>query len=82
MKADGSDIQRLTPDRFPHGDFEPGYSPEGDRIIFASDRNYSDGCCNDLFVIDPGGSNEQFFDVGLPGAGLVDADWGTAPLIP
>jgi Tol biopolymer transport system component len=82
MKPDGSDIERVTPDRFPHGDFQPAYSPEGDRIVFGSDRNYPDYCCNDLFVIDPSGAGEQPLNVGLSDAGLVDPDWGTSPLIP
>jgi len=82
MKADGSDIRRVTQDRFPHGDFQPVYSPEGDRIVFNSDRNYPDYCCNDLFLIDPDGSQEQLLDVGLPDSGIVDPDWGTAPLLP
>jgi Tol biopolymer transport system component len=82
VKANGSDLTRLTHPDYPHGDFVPAYSPEGDRILFASDRNYPDFCCNDLFAIDPDGGDQQFFDVGLPDEGLVGADWGTAPLLP
>jgi TolB protein len=82
MKPDGSDVQRVTPDRFSHGDFEPAYSPEGDQLVFASDRNYPDYCCNDLFVIDTDGSDEQLLDVGMPDSGPLDPDWGTSPLLP
>src|SRR5262245_30225428 len=55
MKPNGSDLRRITPDRFPHNDALPSYSPQGDRIAFASDRNYSDACCNDLFEIGSAG---------------------------
>jgi Tol biopolymer transport system component len=82
MKRDGSDIRRITRDRFPHSDAVPAYSPQGDRIVFSSDRNYSDACCLDLFAINPTGGGEHLIDTGLSGAGILDPAWGTAPLAP
>lgn len=82
MKPDGSDIVRITPDNYPNSDFGPSYSPAGDRLIYSSDRAYSDGCCVDLFAADTDGMNESQLDTGAPGRGIVSAAWGTAPLVP
>jgi TolB protein len=81
MKPDGSDIRRLTPDRFPHNDALPSYSPKGNHIAFVSDRNYPDACCLDLFAIKPDGSGDHMIDTGLSDAGIVWPSWGTAPLL-
>lgn len=82
MNPDGTEIQRITPVDYPPNDQEPTYSPEGDRILFGSDRNYPDACCLDLFTIDPDGGAASMIDLGLPDAGLTQPDWGTAPLLP
>jgi Tol biopolymer transport system component len=83
MRPNGTDIQRVTPDRFPFNDAEPSYSPSGDALVFTSDRNYPDFCCNDLFVIDPSGSDEQMVSGGLSGITLpLGPVWGTAPALP
>jgi TolB protein len=82
MKPDGSEIARITPSKYPNNDYNSVYSPEGDRILFVSDRSYPDVCCNDLFTVDPSGGSEQMLDVGLPDAGIVNPDWGTAALVP
>jgi TolB protein len=81
MKPDGSDLHRLTPDRFPHNDALPSYSPTGNYIAFVSDRNYPDACCLDLFAIKPDGSGDHMIDTGLSDAGIVWPSWGTAPLL-
>jgi Tol biopolymer transport system component len=82
MKPDGTDIRRVTPDRFPHSDALPSYAPQGNQITFISDRNHSDACCNDLFAIGPNGSGEHMIATGLSGAGILYPAWGTAPLTP
>lgn len=81
MKPDGSEIDRISPSKYPNNDYNSIYSPQGDRILFVSDRSYPDLCCNDLFTVDPSGG-EQMLDVGLPDAGIVNPDWGTAPPLP
>jgi Tol biopolymer transport system component len=82
VRPDGSEIQRLTANRFPQNDFHPSYSPQGNRIAFVSDRNYPDQCCVDLFVIGADGSGEHMINTGQSNPGLVWPDWGTAPLLP
>ena len=52
MKADGSDWQRLTDD--PGFDFTPQFSPDGQKIAFASDRN---GETMQLYVMAADGSS-------------------------
>jgi TolB protein len=82
IKPNGTDIRRITPDRFPHNDAGSAYSPRGNRLVFSSDRNYSDACCNDLFAINPDGGGEHMIDTGLSDPGIISPAWGTAPLIP
>ncbi|HEY7152031.1 MAG TPA: hypothetical protein VH391_10150 [Solirubrobacterales bacterium] len=62
---------------FPNNDALPGYSPQGNRIAFISDRS---GCCNDLFEINANGGGEKLIDTGLSNPGIVFPAWGTAPL--
>jgi TolB protein len=80
MRPNGTDIQRVTPDRYPHNDEGASYSPQGDQIIFGSDRDYPDFCCLDLFSISPSGAGEQAVFTGS--SSLSYPAWGTAPLIP
>jgi Tol biopolymer transport system component len=82
MKPDGSEIRRLTPDRFPHNDGLSTYSPQGNRIAYTSDRNYPDACCLDLFGIEPDGTEDHLIDTGLSEHGILWPSWGTAPLLP
>lgn len=82
MRPDGTDIQRLTPSRFPNNDFSGVYSPHGNRIAFASDRNYPDLCCVDLFAMKTDGSDQHMIDFGLSDPGVLEPAWGTAPLLP
>jgi TolB protein len=82
MRPDGTDVKRLTPDRFPFNDFESIYSPNGDRIAHASDRNHPDGCCVDLFAMGASGGDDHLIDVGLSSPGIVNLSWGTSPRIP
>lgn len=80
MRANGTDIQRVTSDRYPYNDERGSYSPEGDQIIFASDRDYPSYCCADLFAINPDGSDEHSVLTDFPGVG--QPAWGSAPLLP
>jgi Tol biopolymer transport system component len=82
VRPDGTDLQRLTPDRFPNSDFSGVYSPRGNRIAFGSDRNYDDFCCVDLFAMRADGSGDHMIDFGLSDTGVIDPSWGTAPLLP
>jgi Tol biopolymer transport system component len=78
MHPDGTGIRRLTHTPFPHNSFLSAYAPQGDRIVFASDRRYPDFCCNDLFVMRSNGSQETLVHTGL--TGVLSPTWGTAPL--
>jgi Tol biopolymer transport system component len=77
VRPDGSDLTRLTHPLFPHNDALPSSSPQGNRIVFHSDRPYPDLCCRDLFTIRADGSGLRRLPTGLVGA--VDPDWGPAP---
>jgi Tol biopolymer transport system component len=80
IKPDGSDLDRVTPDRYPFSDLMAAYAPEGDRLAFGSTRNYPDDCCLDLFTIDPDGGGEEPLDLGLDAAFAAFPSWGSAPL--
>jgi TolB protein len=82
IRPDGDGLRRLTPSRYPHNDALAGFSPRGNRIVFVSDRNYSDICCNDLFEMGANGTGEEMIDVGLADAGIIFPAWGTHPLAP
>ena len=75
MKPDGKDVRALTPNRFPHNDVGPSYSPHGKQIAFSSDRRYSDGCCLDLFEMRANGSREHKVNLNLHHAGILDPVW-------
>jgi Tol biopolymer transport system component len=79
MNADGTRIRKLTSDGFPYDDFQAAFSPDGTRMVFGSNRRYSDLCCTDLFVMKANGTQQTFIDTGLLGA--EDFDWGSAPPI-
>lgn len=82
IRPDGNRLRRVTPGRYPHNDAGGAFSPRGNRIVFVSDRNYPDACCNDLFSVDAGGGVGQFVDTGLSSPGILDPAWGTHPLAP
>ena len=78
MHPDGTGIRRLTHTSFPHNSFLSAYAPQGDRIVFASDRRYPKFCCSDLFVMRSNGTRETLVHTGL--TGVLSPAWGTAPL--
>ena len=70
MNADGSDQIRLTNDPTP--DYAPSWSPDGNQIVFSSNR---DGNAGDIYVMNADGSGE----IRLTNDAAVDAnpDWGS-----
>ena len=56
MNADGGNEQRLTENR--KNDWEPSWSPNGERIAFSSDRK-GDLQNFEIYVMDADGGNEQ-----------------------
>ena len=79
MNANGTGIEPLTGETFPNNGITSAYSPQGDQIVFASDRRYDDFCCNDLFVMSSTGAHETLIHTGS--TGVQDVAWGSAPLI-
>jgi len=56
IDADGDNEQRLTENR--NNDWDPVWSPDGERIAFASDRK-GDFVSFDIYVMDADGGNQQ-----------------------
>jgi Tol biopolymer transport system component len=56
MQAAGSGAHALTHIPSNHNGAFESYSPGGHKIVLVSDVRYSNGCCNDLFVMDANGS--------------------------
>ena len=55
MNADGTGVQQLTDND--DDDWIPAWSPNGDKIVFASDRELSGNCCDyEIFVMDADGT--------------------------
>jgi Tol biopolymer transport system component len=79
VNANGTGIQQLTRDAFPYDDFQLAFSPDGNRMVFGSNRRYSDRCCADLFVMRADGTRQRLIHTGL--LGVEDFAWGTAPPI-
>ena len=73
--AGGGHLRRLTTTRYPHNDFAPTHSPDGNRIAFISDRRYPDLCCNDLFVANADGSHLHRVPTGQL-SGILEPSWG------
>ncbi len=79
MNIDGTDIRRLT-NSGGHHDLYPVYSPDGTKIVFASDRLSSDTSL-DVFTMNADGSNIQRIATGLTVGGCptqqcVTPSWG------
>ena len=78
LHRDGTHVTRLTQAAYPNNDFDPTYSPRGDRIAFSSDRRYDDFCCSDLFSMTNDGAREHRIPTeGVQG--VFQVTWGSAP---
>jgi Tol biopolymer transport system component len=77
VRPDGTGLSLLTDDGFLIDDWDGSYSPNGQRIVFDSDRFAGCYGCGDLFVMSADGSHTR--RIHLPFDGY-DARWGTAPL--
>ena len=75
IRPNGKHLTALTPNRFPHNDVGPSYSPDGKQIAFSSDRRHPDGCCFDLFEMRANGSRERKLNLSLPNPGILDPVW-------
>jgi hypothetical protein len=71
----------VTHPHFPHNDLGAAFSPNGHRMVFASDRNVDPPvCCDtDMVVMNADGTAQTVRDLGLTAPH--DFAWGTAPLI-
>jgi dipeptidyl aminopeptidase/acylaminoacyl peptidase len=76
MRADGSEPRRLTDNPAP--DSSPDWSPDGQRIAFASGRNFPAGESNELYSIRPDGSCLTWLTNGTAQSYLPDWEPGTA----
>ena len=72
-----SGLKRLIRPQFPHNDILPSSSPQGNRIVFTSDRPYPDLCCRQLYTMRADGSGLRRLTTDL--TGVTAADWGPAP---
>jgi Tol biopolymer transport system component len=74
---DGGGVKRLTHPPFPHGDGFQSSSPQGDRMVFISERPYPDLCCSQMYTVraDGGGLRRLTTDL----IQITAVDWGSAP---
>src|SRR2546428_112063 len=79
MNGDGSGLKQLTHFPLKHSGQFGTYSPDGKKIVLASDRKYRIGqCCpNDLFTMNANGTGLTRITTDQPATLL--SDWGTAP---
>lgn len=59
MPATGGHATQLTRTPWPNGDYEPAPSPNGQWVVFASDRLHHDICCSDLFLMRTNGTDQH-----------------------
>jgi Tol biopolymer transport system component len=74
---DGGGVKPLTRPPFPQNDILPSSSPQGDRIVFSSDRLYPDLCCRQMYTVRADGNGLRRLETDL--VGVTAADWGSAP---
>ena len=81
MNVDGTGLKQLTYETF-HHDAGEKFSPNGKKIVFASDQAYPDNCCFDLFKMNVDGTDvvritSNLTVDGCPANGnCVWPDWG------
>lgn len=83
MNIDGTDIRRITNRIGTSHDVSPNYSPDGTKIVFASDRMSSDGSL-DIFTMNADGSGLIRVATGITVGGCADKNcvtpaWGRKP---
>lgn len=78
IRDDGTRPTKLTSARFPHNAQFATPSPSGAHIVFSDDRAFPQVIGADLFLMDPNGGGQHPI---TSGGRLLDADWGTAPLV-
>jgi Tol biopolymer transport system component len=83
MNVDGTGIHQLTRPVGNSHDAAPNYSPDGAKIVFASDRMSSDGSL-DIFTMNAGGSHLTRIATGVTIGGCADKGcvtpaWGRKP---
>jgi len=84
MKLDGTELRRLTGPGDSSSDSIPGYSPDGKKIVFVSNRLNSENSL-DIFTMNADGSNIIRIASGLTVGGCpdlqncVDPSWGPKP---
>ena len=78
MNADGSQIRRLTHPGGGRHDVWPSFSPNGRKIVFASDRQYSNLCCLDIWTMNVDGSGLTQSDLTHGGCeeNIMNPNWG------
>jgi Tol biopolymer transport system component len=83
MNLDGTDIRQITEPVGTSHDVYPNYSPDGTKIVFASDRMSSDGSL-DIFTMNADGSSLTRIAAGVTVGGCADLNcvtpaWGRKP---
>jgi Tol biopolymer transport system component len=71
MQPDGSGVRRLASD--PANDEDPGWSPDGSRIVFASSRHDRGTGRNQIYIMNADGSGVEQVTHG--GGGKFEPDW-------
>jgi Tol biopolymer transport system component len=71
MQPDGSGVRRLASD--PANDEDPGWSPDGRRIVFASSRNDRGTGRNQIYIMNADGSGVEQVTRGA--GGKFEPDW-------
>jgi Tol biopolymer transport system component len=88
MRIDGSEITRLTNPEGSHHNGLPKYSPDGQQIVYLTDRSYAylDGM--DIYVMNADGTDQHRVTSNLTVGGWPDSpyfngvypDWGPGPV--
>ena len=78
IRDDGAQVTKLTSRKFPHNAQYAVPSPSGTKIMYSDDQAYPQIIGDDLFLMNPDGSGKHAI---TSDGRLLDADWGTAPLV-